>query len=77
MLYYLIIMFSRDYFSDWFYSIVFTFYRLIPVNYMPSTKSTITQVGLHGLVLALLNTLVLILMVVFIGIGLKRQFRRF
>ena len=40
---------------------------------MPVTESTITPAGLHGLILALLNTIILILMVTFIGIGLKRH----
>jgi len=70
-------IFSGEFLGNWLNSFVFTFYRLIPVNYMPYTDSTITPVGLQGLILALLNTLILILMITFIGIGLKRQFRRF
>ena len=70
-------IFSGEFWGDWFNSLIFTFYRLIPVNYMPSTESSITPIGLHGLILSLLNTLILISMITFIGIGLKRQFRRF
>ena len=70
-------VYSGVFWMDWLNSLVFTFYRLIPVSYMPSSESAITPVGLDGMIWALLNTLVLILMITFVGIGLKRQFRRF
>ncbi len=68
---------SEEFWVDWFSALVFTIYRLIPINYMPNTDGTTTPVGLDGLLFALLNTFILILLLTFIGIGLKRQFRRF
>ncbi len=70
-------IFSLDFWGDWFNSLVFTFYRLIPVNFMPAPKYTLTPIGLDGQLWSILNTLILILMITFMGIGLKRQFRRF
>jgi len=63
--------------KDGFYTLAFALYRVIPVSYLPYQRSDFSPSGLDGLLLSLLNTAVLILMVVFIGIGLKRHFRRF
>ncbi len=58
-------------------SFMFTLYRIIQVNYLPFVRSNLEPLGLDGLLLSFLNSIVLILMVVFISIGLKRHFRRF
>ena len=58
-------------------SLLFTLYRIIPVSYLPYQRSEFYPLGFDGMVVSFLNTAVLLLMVVFIGIGLKRHFRRF
>ena len=56
---------------------LFTLYRVIPVGYLPFHRSKYEPIGLDGLSLSFVNSVVLILLVVFIAIGLKRHFRRF
>jgi len=59
------------------YALGFALYRVIPISYLPYQGSGITPEGIGGLFLSFANTFVLILFVIFIGIGLKRHFRRF
>lgn len=63
--------------KDYGHSLLFTLYRIIPVSYLPYQRSEFYPLGFDGMVVSFLNTAVLLLMVVFIGIGLKRHFRRF
>ncbi|MFH1892741.1 MAG: pentapeptide repeat-containing protein [Candidatus Zixiibacteriota bacterium] len=61
------------------YAILITLQRFIPISYtstqIPLLKAADT--GILDIGLALLNTVVLVIMIVFTGIGLKRHFRRF
>jgi len=70
-------VFSWQYGGDFFTALVYSLYRIIPVSYLPKTPTSMTPIGLDGLFLSLINTLVMILMLSFIIIGLKRRFRRF
>jgi len=70
-------VFSWQFGGDFFTALVYSLYRIIPVSYFPKTPTSMTPIGLDGLLLSLFNTLVMILMLSFIIIGLKRRFRRF
>jgi len=63
--------------KDGLYALVFALYRVVPVSYLPYQRSEFSPSGLDGLLLSLVNTAVLLLLVIFIGVGLKRHFRRF
>jgi uncharacterized protein YjbI with pentapeptide repeats len=63
--------------KDGLYALIFALYRVVPVSYLPYQRSEFSPSGLDGLLLSLVNTAVLLLMVIFIGVGLKRHFRRF
>jgi len=58
-------------------SFIFALYRILPTNYIPYTRNFYVPPNFWGLLVPFLNTLVLIIMIAFIGIGLKRHFRRF
>lgn len=60
-------------------ALAYALYRIVPANYLPVERA---QLGLSGtgfldLALPFLNTVTLVILIVFIGIGLKRHFRRF
>ena len=65
--------------SDIFYSLAFTLSRIIPTNYFPGKPMDLSP--LTGTpwdyLFSIFNSIVLVLMVVFVAIGLKRHFRRF
>jgi hypothetical protein len=63
--------------QDWFSSILYTFARILPVGYFKIGSSDIFELGTIDFILQLSNTVILILFATFIGIGLKRYFRRF
>lgn len=54
---------------------IFFISRILPINYVPKQWQDITYDG-WGLI-PFANTLILILFIIFIGIGIKRHFRRF
>ena len=65
--------------SDILYSLAFTLSRIIPTNYFPGKPmdlSPLTSTPWDYL-FSIFNSIVLVLMVVFVAIGLKRHFRRF
>lgn len=65
--------------TDIFFSLAFTLSRIIPTNYFPGKPmdlSPLTSTPWDYL-FSILNSFVLVLMVVFVAIGLKRHFRRF
>ena len=67
-----------DYFDASFWdSLIFTLYRIIPTNYLPYKQIFDIPHNFWGMFMPFLNTAVLILFIAFIGIGLKRHFRRF
>jgi hypothetical protein len=59
--------------ETWKYSV----YRLIPNNYFTAKDSIFIPIDDWGVFLTIVNTVILALFIVFIGIGLKRHFRRF
>lgn len=69
-----------EFWTDLPNALVFTIYRATPVSYLPYDRD---KYGLlhhdffWDIALSLANSIVLILMIIFIGIGLKRHFRRF
>lgn len=69
--------YSLGFWKDILYSLNFTISRIIPISYFPSQRFTVTAEGLDGLLLSVLDSIVLILFIIFIGTGLKRHFRRF
>jgi len=58
-------------------ALVFTLYRVIPTGYLPYQELNFLPSGICGWFWSLLNSIVLILMLAFVAIGLKRHFRRF
>jgi uncharacterized protein YjbI with pentapeptide repeats len=63
--------------SSFWDCLMFTLYRIIPVNYLPFRLEFKIPYGFWGMLIPFLNTAVLILFIAFMAIGLKRQFRRF
>jgi hypothetical protein len=65
--------------GDFFNAVLFTLYRIIPVSYLPyqRLRFDLVDYGFWDLALTLANSVVLVLMIIFIGMGLKRHFRRF
>jgi len=63
--------------KDFGYSALFTITKIIPADFFPLLKDNYNHIGPDGLILSLLSSVILILFIVFIGIGLQRIFRRF
>lgn len=61
--------------SDMGISAIFFITRILPINYIPKQWQDITYEG--WALIPFLNTLILIIFGVFIGVGLKRHFRRY
>jgi len=68
-----------NFLEDLGYSALFTLYRVIPVSYLPyeRDKYGLLYNYLPDFALSFLNTVVLIILIIFISVGLKRHFRRF
>ncbi len=58
-------------------AIVFTCLRLIPINLFPFQQNLYQPHGFIGMMTALLNSLVPLVLVTFVLLGLKRRFRRY
>ncbi len=65
--------------SDFINAFLFSLYHIIPGNYLALVETGFGSSGSDpwNILLNLSNTVVLIILVVFIGVGLKRHFRRF
>jgi len=63
--------------GDWGSCLLYSLYRVIPTNYLPFPRIDIVPATLIGSLLAVVNSVILLLLVTFIGVGLKRTFRRF
>jgi uncharacterized protein YjbI with pentapeptide repeats len=65
--------------GDFFYAVLYTLYRVIPVSYLPyrSAEFDLAAYGFWPLALSLANSVVLIFVIILIGVGVKRHFRRF
>jgi len=65
--------------SDFGYAVIYSLYRVIPSTYLPYQADAFSPASYDfwTLLLSFLNTVVLILMIIFTGMGLKRHFRRF
>ena len=68
-----------EFLTDFGYSVFFTLYRVIPISYLPyeRDKYGLLDNGISDLALSFFNTIILIILIIFIGVGLKRHFRRF
>jgi len=66
----------KELISDLFYLFLFTFSKIIPVNYIPFDRTKFLTVH-DDLFISLANSFILILLIILFGIGLKRHFRRF
>jgi hypothetical protein len=66
-----------EFWQNYVYSIMFSLYHIFPVDFFPFTNSLLKPTGPYDIILSFLNSVVLILLVLFTGIGLKRHFRRF
>lgn len=71
--------FTSQFWHDMGNCVLFSLYRVIPASYLPGLKYEmyIPDPGISDLALSFVNSFVLIMMIVFTGIGLKRHFRRF
>jgi len=56
---------------------LYTISRVIPANYFGSRASEYYAIGNSGSLIAFVNAVILVVLVIFIGVGLKRHFRRF
>ena len=65
--------FIKEFGSSFGYSIS----QAIPKNYIPYKLSNLNPTNPFGVLWSILNTVVLWILIIFIGIGLKRHFRRF
>jgi uncharacterized protein YjbI with pentapeptide repeats len=68
---------SSEFRSDLVIVFVYSLTRIIPLNYFPNNQSLPFPEGVFGLLLSVLNSIFLLIMVTFTGVGLKRHFRRF
>lgn len=67
---------KSDYLQHFFYAVSFSFYRLIPIDYLPLSYVNLPE-GPLGLFWSFLNTAVLLIMTALTIVGLKNHFRRF
>jgi len=74
-----IALFSGKFWHDLFYAITFSLSRIIPTNYLPGFRMDIECGGIWPInfLLSFFNSFVLIFLLIMVGIGLKRHFRRF
>jgi hypothetical protein len=56
---------------------VFSVYRILPSSYIPYVRDFYVPPGFWGFIVPFFNTLILVILITFIAIGLKRHFRRF
>ncbi len=69
---------TSNFWHDAFNAFAFTIQRVIPTSYLPGFETGVSSPsGPLSFSISLMNSVVLILMVVFTAIGLKRHFRRF
>jgi len=68
-------IFTSTFWSDWWTAVKCTLSRFLPSTYLPEQWANISSTSLG--ILSFLNSFILILFIVFIGIGLKRHFKRF
>ncbi len=68
---------NLEFWQDNFYSLVFSLYHVVPFNLLPLDKSIFTPNGPEGMLWSFFNTVVLIMLLVLTGIGLKRHLKRF
>jgi uncharacterized protein YjbI with pentapeptide repeats len=62
-----------DFIQAWFYSIFY----ILPRSYIPVARGDVAVSNIWDILLMFSNSVVLLIMILFIGIGLKRHFRRF
>lgn len=63
--------------KDFLYSILFTISHILPLSFLNFEKINLNSLNIKEFLLMLSNSIVLLLLVTFIGVGLKRYFRRF
>jgi len=70
---------SGQFLQDFGVAVMFTLSRTLPTSYLPGLKVDIScqTNGFLDFSLSAANTLILVTMIVFIAVGLKRHFRRF
>lgn len=68
-----------SFWKDYLTSVVFSIYRVLPISYLPFEKGqfALAEFGLWDIFVSLLNSLVLAILLVFFGMGLKRNFKRY
>jgi len=70
---------SKEFWGDFFDALKFSLHHALPISYLPYLKEKFSLVdhGFWSTLLSLSNSILLILLIIFIGVGLKRHFRRF
>ncbi len=63
--------------SDFLDSFIYTISRVLPVSYVSTSPSDCYPLTSLGKIASVFNSVILIILIIFIGIGLKRHFRRF
>jgi hypothetical protein len=73
------VLIQPQFWSDWLDALKYAVLRSVPIGYIPVKSDFVAPIGssLWDLILSLTNTVVLMLLLVFTGVGLKRHFKRF
>lgn len=70
-------IFKPAFWHDFLYTVVFSLYHILPFNLLPLDKNIFMPNGAGGMIWSFLNSIVLIVLVILTGVGLKRSFKRF
>jgi len=68
---------TLQFWKDFIESLIYTVSRVLPVSYISTSPTDCYPFTTLGKIASVFNSVILIILVIFIGIGLKRHFRRF
>ncbi|MCP4581850.1 MAG: pentapeptide repeat-containing protein [candidate division Zixibacteria bacterium] len=68
---------TTQFWKDFVESLIYTVSRVLPVSYISTSPTDCYPFTTLGKIASVFNSVILIILVIFIGIGLKRHFRRF
>ena len=72
-------LFTSEFWSDFLYSIGYTLYKILPLNYFKGLNFNFSDLNTNSfsIIISFLNFFLLVTLIVFTGMGLKRQFKRY
>ena len=68
---------TAQFWKDFLESFIYAISRVLPISYVSTSPSECAPFTTLGNIASVFNTIILIILIIFIGIGLKRHFRRF